>query len=81
MAGNTQDWLNRRPRPGETCVFTHGYYGIAREQHSLISDWKRDALLFDRVYVSCLDPRSPPDIPFELSCGVGSRGKNLRYIP
>ena len=78
MVANSQDWLNRRPRPGETCVFTHGYYGIDREQHSLISDWKRDALLFDRIYASCLDPHSPPDIPFELSFGVAESDREAK---
>ncbi len=54
-----QRWLNRAPSAGETCVFSNPKY------------WKRDALLFDRVYarVHPSDSRGP-DIPIEASFGV-----------
>jgi hypothetical protein len=29
------DWLDRRPRQGDTCVFTHGYSGIASSRSDL----------------------------------------------
>jgi hypothetical protein len=43
------DWLDRRPRQGDTCVFTHGYSGIASSRSDLgeIGD-RRDVL-----YISC----------------------------
>lgn len=67
-----EDWLTRNPRPGETCVFPHGTDMDAYPGHPWAgepSDWKRDALLFDRVYVRCIDPKHPPDIPLDLSFG------------
>ncbi len=73
-----QNWLNRRPRSGDTCVFTHGYSGITQYHTNLVSDWKRDALLFDRVYASCLDPNNPPDIPIELSFGIAGRDRDAQ---
>ncbi len=29
------NWSERRPRPGDICVFTHGYYGINSSRASL----------------------------------------------
>jgi hypothetical protein len=60
--GAGQEWIERFPRPGETCVFSQSG-----------EMWRRDALMFDRVYApligSSLSPahREPPDIPLEIS--------------
>lgn len=71
LTHDKQVWLERRPRQGDTCVFTHGYGGFGKDNRAwLVSEWKRDALLFDRVYARCLDPKNPPDIPLELSFGI-----------
>ena len=65
-----EEWLDRKPLPGETCVFSHGYWGTRGDSNAkMVADWKRDALLFDRVYAPCLDPDNPPDIPPKLSFG------------
>lgn len=72
---NPSSWLDRRPRAGETCVFTQGFYGIQATGHTAVSDWKRDALLFDRVYASCMNPDQPPDIPIEISFGIAERDR------
>ncbi len=62
-------WLTRIPRPGETCVFSHGGFSPWSYGDPL-PRWKRDALLFDRVYVPCRDPNKPPDLPLELTFGI-----------
>lgn len=67
------DWLVRLPRPGDTCVFSHGYVGFESGELSdakAVGSWKRDALLFDRVCAMCPDPSRPPAIPIELSFGL-----------
>jgi len=56
------EWENRMPLPGETCVFSEG---------SIY--WKRDALLFDRVYAPLNKEAghlSPPNIPLEFSLSI-----------
>jgi len=72
------NWLQRLPQPGETCVFSHGYWESQATASERTAHWKRDALLFDRVYARCTDPSSPPDIPIELSFGLDSVEQSLR---
>lgn len=69
-------WEVRQPSPGETCVFTHGYF--APNDEGQIQRWKRDALLFDRVYAPCADPENPPNIPIQLTFGLASVEHSLR---
>jgi hypothetical protein len=74
-----EDWLKREPRPGETCVFIHGYEGLGSDNNvRRIADWKRASLLFDRVYARCLDPRNPPDIPLALSFGLADVDREVQ---
>jgi len=57
MPDNSQEWLNGRPiLDGETCVISEPQY------------WKRDALLFDRIYVrsQATYTRDVPPIPVEI---------------
>jgi len=59
-------------------VFSHGYgesYSTASER---VAHWKRDALLFDRVYARYRDSDAPPDIPIELSFGLDTVEQSLR---
>ena len=69
-------WLDRRPVPGETCVFPHGYYASRGTDGDPVPHWKRDALLFDRVYVP-LHPSSLPDIPIQLTFGLADVEKEM----
>jgi hypothetical protein len=61
-----EKWMNRVPAPGETCVFSDRLH------------WKRDALLFDRVYAR-VDRSSSrvPDIPIKVSFGVEKLDEEL----
>jgi hypothetical protein len=69
-ASHSNEWLNRRPAIGQTCAFSHGYFDRSSSNEELISQWKRDALLFDRVYAKYTIDMPPPDIPVELSFGL-----------
>jgi hypothetical protein len=72
-----EGWLNRVPRPGETCVFSHG--GFNQHSHgNPMPHWKRDALLFDRIYIQCSDPNNPPDVPPELTFGIARVDQDVR---
>ena len=75
-------WLRRLPHAGETCLFSAG--DDQADRHTTadsIAKWKRDALLFDRIYARCDDPHNPPDIPLELSFGVAAiDGKTARKL-
>ncbi|MFN8581365.1 MAG: hypothetical protein U0163_10365 [Gemmatimonadaceae bacterium] len=77
-SAENSNWLHRLPQPGETCVFSHGYWDSYATDSERVAHWKRDALLFDRVYARCTDPSSPPDIPIELSFGLDSVEQSLR---
>src|SRR5678815_3128583 len=77
-SSDSDRWLVRLPRPGETCVFSHGYWEVYSSVSERVAHWKRDALLFDRVYARCLSPDTPPDIPIELSFGLDTVEQSLR---
>ncbi len=64
-------WLDRRPSPGETCVFPHGYHSSRGAFGDPVPHWKRDALLFDRVYVPT-QPATGSDIPIQLTFGLAA---------
>jgi hypothetical protein len=69
-SSDSNPWRMRLPLTGETCVFSHGYWESQVTNTELISHWKRDALLFDRVYAKYKDGAPPPDIPIQLSFGL-----------
>lgn len=78
QSSETDKWLRRLPEPGETCVFSHGYWESATTETQRVAHWKRDALLFDRVYARCNDPARPPDIPINFSFGLDTVEASLR---
>lgn len=71
-------WLKRVPSPGETCVFSQGHWESQATAAERVSHWKRDALLFDRVYAKYEDGGRPPDIPIQLSFGLDTVELSMR---
>lgn len=63
-------WADRRPLSGETCVITHGYWSSTNSAGD-VAELKRDALLFDRVYIKYLFG-DPPEIPAQLTFGLST---------
>ncbi len=77
-SSDSMRWRDRRPLPGQTCVFSHGYWEARAANGEHVSHWKRDALLFDRVYAPYVDGANPPDIPIEVSFGLDMIEGRLR---
>lgn len=59
-------------------MFSHGYWASKASGADRISHWKRDALLFDRVYAHYEDGSPPPDIPLQISFGLDTVEQSMR---